>query len=325
MKKFSKIFESKGDLLSKLGTSEDEIKEMCSDLIDEGYEFDIDIEYIGTNGQIYHQENQTSQYYPSIEIDLHRPTTTKDDHYESDNKTKEQFNDVRNWNGSVYYESNINILKSIYDLCYRFESTFTSDKADVFFSMRSINEVKIRITLGVETTKAPLDFSEVKEYLRNGFLHEIQDDTYFVEDNFFYGDGRQMSCTIRNKRDSTPVKKIIDRILKSGELNDSDYLREIFKTCVHDLFNFCKKQNNKLSLKWKNLREMNEFATICIGNQVLIKIGLSFDSIGTKEIILAKGIFKNRTTTIDVLNMDIKVTFTSEYDKMMDASGSMTD
>ena len=54
MRKFSKIFESKETLLSKLGSSEDEIKDMCTELTDEGYEIKISTEYIGADGHIYY-------------------------------------------------------------------------------------------------------------------------------------------------------------------------------------------------------------------------------------------------------------------------------
>ena len=51
MRKFSQLNESKSNsLLTKLGTSEDEIKDICSDLTDEGYKIDIEVTYIGLDG-----------------------------------------------------------------------------------------------------------------------------------------------------------------------------------------------------------------------------------------------------------------------------------
>lgn len=321
MRKFSKIFENRDDLLTNLGTSEDEIKDICSELIDEGYKITMSYEYIGVNGHIYHRPNQTKEYYPAIDIELKRDIRGKVTGYD-EREILDEFKDVRNWNGGVFYEGNINILKSIYELCYRFESTFTSDKANVFFSVKSINEISIRITFGVEHSKAPLDFSAIKEYMLNGFINHIDDESYVVFNNFINGDDKNMSVTINNKRDSVPIKKIIDRVLKqipvSGARgseynggNDQDYLLEkIFKPCVRDVYNFCKKQNDKVLLRW-NID--GEVAKISINDKTLIQLSASFEKRSQKEVVVAKGIFKDKKEIIAFYSMDIKVSLTADY------------
>lgn len=315
MRKFSKIFENKDELLTNLGTSEDEIKDMCSEILDEGYRLEMITEYIGLNGHIYRGPSQTKEYYPSININLYRNTKVESESHYDDGQTKDQFKDVRNWNGGIYYEDNINILKSIYELCYRFESTFTSDKANVFFSMGSINEICIRITFGLEQSKSPLDFSDIREFIQRGFLYEIQDECYIVVDNFINGDGVNMSTTISSKKDSTPIKKIIDRIIKqipvSGASNDQEYLLEkIFKPCVSDVYNFCKKQNDNTILRWDI---DGEVAKIKIGDRTLIQISALFKMVSSKEIVVAKGIFKDKKERVVFHSMDINVKISPDY------------
>jgi len=58
MKKFSKIYETNEKILDVIGVTENELKEVCLDLIDDyDFEFKITAQYISHNGQIYYKPN----------------------------------------------------------------------------------------------------------------------------------------------------------------------------------------------------------------------------------------------------------------------------
>ena len=317
MRKFSKIFESKETLLSKLGSSEDEIKDMCTELTDEGYEIKISTEYIGADGHIYYGENETSKYNPCIEVDLYRDTTQaiQGSQY-NEKETKEQFKDVRKWNGGVYYEGNMSILKSVYELCYRFESTFTNGEAEVFFSMRSINEVRIRITFKLVESEGPIDFSEVNRYLGNQGL-DLDDDYYDVEDSMTSDGGKTRSISIVHKDRSNKhetVKRILNSEIHSHTTkDDTEYLGQLVKEYVDRLFDVAKgSAKSALSLKVKGSDSYHDFGYyIMMGGTVLISIEGDFPIEDEHEIVVAKGIFKDRREKITIrsVDMDIKLNY----------------
>lgn len=308
MRKFSKIFESKDTLLTKLGTSEDEIKDMCTELTDEGYEITLSSKYIGSNGHIYYVENETSKYYPCIEVELHRETANKDE-YGSRSDRKDQFSDVRNWNGGVYYEGNVKILKSVYELCYRFESTFSNGEAEVFFSMRSINEVNIRITFKLVESQSPIDFSEVNEYLSDQGLN-IHDEYYEIEDSSTFDGGKTRNITIVHKsRWGRHADDTMRRIINSETKDDSKYLESIVKEYVDRLFEFTSNSaKSEITLKPKGADVNNDFSyDIMIDGKVLISIKGDFPIEDEVEVTVAKGIFKDRKEKITIRSVQMKV------------------
>jgi hypothetical protein len=310
MKKFSKIFENKESLLLNIKSTEDEIRDMCSELNDEGYDISIESEYIGTDGHIYYDINETSQYYPCIKVDLYRETSNKDE-YGSTNDQKDQFKDVRSWNGSVYYEGDINILKSIYELCYRFESTFTSDEASVYFSIRSINEVTIRITFKIKESESIIDFSKVDRFLSGEALN-LNDDYYEIEETYSMGGSKDFNITIEikaNRNNWSARQETIKRMLSSPNHDDIQYLEKIVKDYANRLFEESKKSaKNKIKLVSKRSDQNKDFTYYVMHeNKILISIEGNFYTQDEKEIVVSKGIFKDRKEKIIIKNIEMKV------------------
>lgn len=305
MRKFSQLNESKSNsLLTKLGTSEDEIKDICSDLTDEGYKIDIEVTYIGLDGHIYRNDKETTRFYPSIEIELYRDTANRDEYGQGE--TKEEFNDVRKWNGGVYYEGNIGILKTVYEICHRFESTFTSTDTQVYFSMRSINEVRIRITFPESKSDLPISFSKVEEFISNNF--DI-DENYEVSDLFTHGDGI-------NKYGEIDLKhhEHIWTLVKRNKFDNKDDLRESFKEYCNQIYNFANNNSDtKLKIEFGEKIEWNStYDIICkisYDKLVLIKISGTFEITWEQNVVVAKGIFKDRTERFSLYKMDFQVSF----------------
>jgi hypothetical protein len=148
MKKFSKIFESKEKILDVIGLDEADIKEICQDLIDE-YDFSFKIipQWISKSGGIYYKSDQSSESYPSLLVSLERQIIDRET---GESKTKK---DPRSWNGGVYYEDDTDLIKVVYETIRRLESMLDKGEIKVFYSIRSMNDIQLRITTSIEQTK----------------------------------------------------------------------------------------------------------------------------------------------------------------------------
>ncbi len=324
MKKFSKIFENRDELLLKLGASEEEVRDICSELIDEGYKLSMSSMYIGLNGHIYKDPNETSKYYPSIEIDLYRDLISDKDTGEH----FEKYNDVRNWNGGVYFEGNINILKTIYEICYRFESTFKSDKAEVFFSIRSINEINVRITFDIEYSISPIDFEEVKKYIIKNNIDDLTSGLdYRIKDRNW--SGNKMSTTIKLctsdsgkyypedihrigdfKDIRTPSLKYLNIKLKTHDMTNLLDLKKLSLEYSEYIYDFCKKTNNTITKKsFENPGAGPYFRIISGDGKPLIEFRYTFQLEHSINVIVSRGLFKNKSQDIGIYSISLDITF----------------
>ena len=184
MKKFSKIFETKEKILDVIGIEEADIKDICQDLIDE-YDFNLETtpQWISKSGSIYYKANQASECYPSLLVSLERRLT---DRQTGEAKTKK---DPRNWNGGVYYEDDANVIKLVYETIRRLESLLDKGEIKVFYSIRSMSDIQLRITTPIEQTKLPIDdkVGEVIEddlgfYITAQEFEDIQDNSEIHEE-----------------------------------------------------------------------------------------------------------------------------------------------
>jgi hypothetical protein len=150
MRKFSKIFESKEELLSRLSTSDDNLEEIFVDLTDIGYTIITEQIYISTSsGNIYYDKKEVKNFYPGIEIRLDRHIDDKK-------------GDFRNWDGNIYYENDDSILEHIYNSLHRVKSSF-KDKASIYYSIRSINTIEVRLFFDKEEGNSIIDYEKVEE------------------------------------------------------------------------------------------------------------------------------------------------------------------
>ena len=301
MRKFSQLNESKSNsLLAKLGTSEDEIKDICSELSDEGYKIDIDVVYIGLDGRIYRSDKETSEFYPCIEIELYRETDKKDG-----GEVKDEFNDVRNWNGGVYYEGNIGILKMIYEICHRFESTFTSKETQVYFSLRSINEIRVRITFDKAKSILPIDFSRVQDYISNNF--QIND-LYEITDMWSHGDGKTKYGEISLK-EGTSLQKYVWSNIEKGIFDNREDLEKAYKTYFDNIFQKASEYSSDKIQVTIHPTHRGPGNNIRYNGMDLINISAQFEEKWSDELVVAKGIFRNRKEKFTIYSLNLKIEF----------------
>ena len=150
MRKFSQILESKEELLSRISASDNELEEIFIDLTDIGYTILTEPIYISTStGNIYYNKKDVKNFYPGIEIRL-------------DRNIDESKGDFRNWDGNVYYENDDSILENIYSSLHRIKSSF-KDKSSIYYSIRSINTIEIRLFFDKEEGNSVIDYEKIEE------------------------------------------------------------------------------------------------------------------------------------------------------------------
>ena len=166
MRKFSQILESKEELLSRINVDDDSIEEIFIDMVDLGYSYMIDQVYISiSTGYPHRRTRDVKDYYPGIEIDLNRNI---DDKSISDGGS----GDVRNWNGGVYFESKLEIIDSIYNSIHRIKSMLNG-KASVYYSIRGVNDIEIRIIFDREQSDSFINYESVEDILK--YLQIVDD------------------------------------------------------------------------------------------------------------------------------------------------------
>ena len=329
MKKFSKILESKENILDIIGVSEKEIKEVCQDLIDDyDYSFGIKTQYISPNGHIYYKPDQASEYYPSICVELERELTDKE--------TGKSFkkSDVRNWSGGVYYEDDANLIKTIYETIQRLESMLDSGDIKVFYSIRSINEINLRITIGAEKTSLPIDVEAIKDFIENDIerLSEfstpnVDSGDYLVQRTMSFSNERSME--IRPKEgtfysdvelfDDNPRCNILRRALdpKNRDIRSTSSnlidLIDAANIIIGNIYKECKKTSNEVKVAYFDID--TDPVYIKFRDQSLIKFSFRDDDFAKGKIKVEKGLFKNKVTDVIIYKatLDIKILVEKDY------------
>lgn len=328
MKKFSKIFETKEKILDVIGIEEADIKDICQDLIDE-YDFNLEItpQWISKSGSIYYKANQASECYPSLLVSLERRLT---DRQTGESKTKK---DPRNWNGGVYYEDDANVIKLVYETIRRLESFLDKGEIKVFYSIRSMSDIQLRITTPIEQTKLPIDVENVVRFIENIESRTIREQLPYPEykiertwsqrnkrsieivptDTQFHNDVSQFSEEI-------PCDVILKRAILNKQGNPIDDLDngldlyEISNFIIEKLRDACTKGDAKRSdivadLYGGSYGLGNHTETFIRFNKIpLIKITAIAEKIGnSKKIRTAKGIFKDNFVDVNLYKMELKI------------------
>lgn len=173
VRKFSKIFETKDDVINLLNISEDEIKDICQEVIDD-FDFIMNIEsvWISKTGKIFTTDGQAFESYPTILIELKRSI-------ESD--------DPRNWDGGIYYESDDNILKKLFEMICRIKSLCEDKGIKILYSIRSINQINIRISAPIKKSEINFDREKIQKLITNNIrninLYHYTADVIGVDNN----------------------------------------------------------------------------------------------------------------------------------------------
>ena len=265
MRKFSQILESKEDLLSRINADEDSIEEIFIDMVDLGYSYMIDPVYISTStGYPHRRTRDVKDYYPGIEIDLNRNIDGKSI---SDGGS----DDVRNWNGGIYFESELEIIDSIYNSIHRIKSMLNG-KASVYYSLRSVNEIEIRIIFDKEQSDSLIDYERLEEILDK---LQIEEDHHHRSERYRNLDGTQIEGYSISKDSSwrrpggdiyeykvklrnlpsevnilntylDPAEWAIKSAISNGKLDNKEQSMSLFNIWVNKFFK--KIKNDKLKL-----------------------------------------------------------------------------
>ena len=332
MRKFSQILESKEELLSKISSNDNELEEIFIDLTDIGYTILTEPIYISTStGNIYYDKKDVKNFYPGIEIRLDRDI--------DDNK-----GDFRNWDGGIYYENDDSILEHIYNSLHRIKSSF-KDKANIYYSIRSINTIEVRLFFDKEEGNSVIDYEKVEEIVNKLQIEPIRNDRdryrnldgeniegYSISyDNSWRRPGGQIHEFIIKLRevgdniniigdDLTPGEWSIlsdithwENLLRENDLSNKTTLMSIFNIWCTKFYKYIKSENIKL-IPVKGNRKENGYK---ITHEVdgiakdLITIYYWFDERGTYDIYTEpknwKNYMKGKKVKFDIYNLYFRV------------------
>lgn len=316
MRKFSKIFETKEKILDVIGIEEADIKDICQDLIDE-YDFSFKIipQWISKSGTVYYKSNQSSESYPSLLVSLERELD-----YES--KTDK---DPRNWNGGVYYESDANVIKVIYETISRLESLLDKGDIKVFYSIRSMGDIQLRITSSIERSTLPIDVENVINFIEKIDGLDLPYPEYEIGRTWSQGNKRSIAIVpILSSRFNTdpPGDFIIARIIKNNNHNRDYYKSVQYNTLdlvksanlvIRKLRDACEKGDVKSSDIKAEYYDENDsefsdgYVYIECNGVKLIKIRSSVDRITKSKVKLSSGIFKDIFLEVVFLKLEMDI------------------
>lgn len=324
MKKFSKIFETKEKILDVIGVDEADIKDICQDLIDEfDFTYKITPQWISKSGSIYYKANQASETYPSLLVSLERQIIDRES---GEAKTKK---DPRSWNGGVYYEDNADLIKVVYETIRRLESMLDRGEIKVFYSIRSMNDIQLRITTPIEQTKLPIDVENVVNFIENIESRSIQEQLpyteYKIERTWSQGNRRSIEIVPTRTKFHTDVRyfdkgepgdMILMRVLNqnSGEsmISNGSDLVKIANFIVRKLRDACTKGDAKRSDIVAEYYDEDDYGFdnsvyIKYNDMKLIKIASSTDHIGKGKIKTASGIFKDTFVDVKIEKLEMQI------------------
>jgi hypothetical protein len=311
-----KLFENKEEILDVIGVDESEIKDACQDLIDEfDFTFKITPQWISKSGNIYYKPNQSLEAYPSLLISLERQLTN----LESGESIVKK--DPRNWNGGVYYEDDANLIKVVYETIKRLESMLDRGEIKVFYSMRSINNIQLRVTIPIEKTKLPIDVENVVNFIENRIerLDDLPYPEYKIEATWTHGNKRSFEIVpkitkfhtdVRYFDEREPGDMILKRLLIEDETNNNiQDLQDIANHVVEKLRDACTKGDAKRSDIVSEYYDGDTYQEIYIkcGDMKLIKISLGIEKVGKGRIKTASGIFKDKFVDVQVNKLEMEI------------------
>ena len=309
MKKFSKIFESKEKILHVIGVDEDEIKDACQELIDDfDFTFDISPRWISKSGSIYYKPNQAQETYPSLLVSLVRDEVLITTKYKKD---------PRNWNGDVYFEDDADLIKVVYETIRRLELMLDKGEIKVFYSIRSMNNIQLRITTPIEQTKLPIDIENVVNFIDNRIerLDDLPYSEYKIENSWSQGNRRSIEIVPKKCKFHTDVKHfdkegdmILMRLLNNTESSNVLDLIETANYVIEKLRDACTKGDIKRSdivaEYYKNLKDV---VYIKYNDMKLIKITSTIETVVKGKIKTASGIFKDTFVDVQVGKLEMTI------------------
>lgn len=314
MRKFSRIVEGKEEeFFLKLGTTKAEIDDVFTDLYDYGYYMDIEDVYISTTtGYPHRSPKEAKEFYPGIEIDIKRNLADDDD--------------FRKWNGGVYYEPNFEVIEAIYSSIYRVQSMF-KDKGQVYYSLRSVNEISFRIIFNTTKNDEPIDYESIDGHLSNMQgerigTQDIQDYTinrtwstgktkFSVEISPVKERGGRISHKGVNIIDpQLPSDFIVKHMIDLGKSDNKYKLRELGELYVKEFYKKCN-HLNRLDINRRSDTQYGELRydfTDSETDRVILKIRTSYEDYAEDvPVVVSRGIFKNKITKVNLYKLEINI------------------
>lgn len=314
MKKFTKIVESKEDILSNIDISEDDIIELCQEFVDEfDYSLSISSEYINKNGRISRGPNQSSEYYPSLILNFKRKDLEKDYRY---------------YNGGVKYENNSYILKILYETIKRIESIIESKDNLVLYTIRSLDDISIRVTTKVIKSEVGTIIENIKKSIPK-LSTSYLDDEYECVDNFSHGETNQFQIKLKYREyhknykdmnDNIPFDRVLKRSIESsnsGSPDNSNDLIKISNIIIKRIIDSIVVEDIKLSdVSYSYYNSFEELISkhidIKIKNKSYLKLWSNVSEDDKYHIVIGQSLFKNVIKTVKTFGLYFNITINEE-------------
>lgn len=304
-----KLYESVADIFKKLPIEESDISDILLDLKDVGFNIDYKSFFLSNTGKTYDDSRGIGDYYPVILISITRK--------------KKDVKDVRNWDGSLYFEDSESVLESIYHSISRLKNTLNDYK--VYFNIRNINEIYIRIVFdkvvqdefNLETAMAEYK-KLINEYYNIDAYNNRYDETDYKT---FYGFEEGLTSRSTTSFEIKPIKgrdtqidivnpdNILSHIIKRSKI----YIENNNKSDLNNIFKLFLEEYTK-RLNFKNLVKIKEGSTTfrivnSITKDTYITIDLFHEPYGTYKYLKKKGIFKNTYGEYNLYKLDVDARF----------------
>lgn len=279
-------------LFSELLTSEDEINAICKCMMDHGYKVGIKTQYVDVAGVTSGSKKKMKKFYPIIDINLSRDESKSED--------------IR----SIGFDLDLDILKDIQIVCDYFKK-FNSEEVEVFLSMKSINDISIRISLELEENRPSIDFDILSNYLNK---LDINDEFYKIVSNSIVDN--VVSIVIQDKGDKWldrgSYKNLINRITNSENKDDKEYLIGVYEKFVGNFYSECLLQNKKLILDYDTY-------SIHRWDKTIMDIKYTIDLKEVKDVTITDSgniehrinvdLFKDKKDKISINSMNITISY----------------
>lgn len=215
MEKFSE--KSFNDIISM----QEELEEIFQSLKDHGFEFNLSTYYTNREFSTISSRilDRIDFYYYGFEISLRRSVSEENSHQ---------------WNGSLYYESDISLIDDIHNSIGRLINEYPDYK--VYYNFRDTNEINIRVIMGKNENKEILyNFEKLRKLVSR--FSDIEVDGYRVHCETASG-GRSFSFPITLTKDGYDLFSSKSLTSKDKIISNEEYYVKFFDKALEILKGF---------------------------------------------------------------------------------------
>jgi len=220
--------------------------------------------------------------------------------------------------GSIYYENDFNLLKILYETILHLESMLEKGEIKVFYTIRSMGDIQLRITTPIEESELPIDVENVISFIENEIedLNDLPYQEYKVESSWSHGSRRGIEILPKETSFRTDLTRIGDnagdiilsRIIKMGDNNNKNELINIANHIIKRLLDSCNKKGKKVNgLVAQYYDEDLGIVFITHNGQNIIKFIPDVQIITKGNVITRKGIFKDESTHIIIYKLELEI------------------